>query len=71
LRKHKISCDTALGERSIAKHMKFANSISAQFTIIIGEDELKSKTASIKNMESGEQVTVPYDSVVEHIKKNK
>lgn len=71
LRKNNISCDTALGERSVAKHMKFANSISAQFTIIIGEDELKAMTASIKNMESGEQVTVPYDSVVEHIKKNK
>jgi histidyl-tRNA synthetase len=49
--------------------MKFANSISAQFTIIIGEDELKSKSASVKNMESGEQVTIPLDAVVEHIEK--
>ena len=69
LRKNGISCDTALGERSIAKHMKFANSISARFTIIIGEDELKSGTASVKNMESGEQVAIPVDSVVAHVKK--
>jgi histidyl-tRNA synthetase len=70
LRKSKISCDTALGDRSIAKHMKFANAQSARFTIIIGEDELKSKSASVKNMESGEQITIPLDSVVEHIEKH-
>jgi histidyl-tRNA synthetase len=69
LRGNGISCDSALGERSIAKHMKFANAQAARFTIIIGEDELKSKTASVKNMESGEQVALPLDSVVEHVSK--
>jgi histidyl-tRNA synthetase len=69
LRRNKISCDTALGDRSIAKHMKFANAQSVRFTIIIGEDELKAKTASVKNMESGEQVSVPLESVIEHVSK--
>ena len=74
-----VACLCELGDfpqqRLVARvqlvHMKFANAQSARFTIIIGEDELKSKTASIKNMESGEQIAVQFDSVVEHLRKNK
>jgi histidyl-tRNA synthetase len=50
--------------------MKFANAKSVGFTIIIGENELKEKSASVKNMDSGEQVTVPFDSVMKHIAKD-
>jgi histidyl-tRNA synthetase len=68
LRKEGISCDIALMERSISKHMKFANSQNARFAIIIGEDELASSEATVKDMKSGEQIRVPFDKIVRHIK---
>jgi histidyl-tRNA synthetase len=68
LRKNQVSCDIALLKRSISKHMKYANSINAKFTVIIGEDELASKKASVKNMESGKQAQVDFDSIVDHIR---
>jgi histidyl-tRNA synthetase len=68
LRKNGISCNAALMDRNISKHMKHANSINAKFTIIIGENELSSRQASIKNMQSGEQHNVPFDRIVEHIR---
>ena len=71
LRKNNISCDCALMERSIAKHMKYANAICARYAIIIGEEELKSKEASVKDMESGEQIKMPFEKIVEHIKNAK
>jgi histidyl-tRNA synthetase len=68
LRKSGISCDIALMERSISKHMKYANSQNAQFTIIIGENELASSEATVKDMKSGEQKKVNFKEIVNHIK---
>jgi histidyl-tRNA synthetase len=67
LRKNGISCNAALLDRNISKHMKYANSLNAKFTIIIGENEISSQEASVKNMQSGEQENVPFDRIVEHI----
>jgi histidyl-tRNA synthetase len=67
LRRSGISCNAALLDRNISKHMKYANTINARYTIIIGENELASKQVSIKNMESGEQVNVPFEKVAEYI----
>jgi histidyl-tRNA synthetase len=44
-----------------------AGSLDALYAVIIGEDELKSGMAIIKEMESGEQKKVPLDWVVEFI----
>jgi histidyl-tRNA synthetase len=68
LRKGGISCNAALLDRNISKHMKYANSINAKFTIIIGENEISSGQASVKNMQSGEQQNIPFDKIVEHIR---
>lgn len=68
LRKTGISCDVALLDRNISKHMKYANKINAKYTIIIGENEISSGQASVKNMKSGEQLNVPFDKIVEHIR---
>lgn len=70
LRKNHVSSDIALLKRSISKHMKYANSINAKCTIIIGEDEMASKQASVKDMESGKQTKVDFDRIVEHFKES-
>jgi histidyl-tRNA synthetase len=68
LRRNGLSCNGALLDRNISKHMKYANNINAKFTIIIGENEISSKEASVKDMQSGEQVNVPFERIVKYIR---
>ena len=35
--------------------MKYADKIGARFLLVIGENEIKSKSAKIKNMKTGEE----------------
>lgn len=51
--------------------MKAANKINADFTVIIGEDELAQGQAQIRNMETKEQETVALGDVVEYIERKK
>ncbi len=48
--------------RSVKAQMKFANKIGASFTIVIGDNELETKQAKLKNMETGEDIEVNLDS---------
>lgn len=47
------------------KKMTYADKIGAKKVIILGEDELNSRQVSIKDMESGEQITRPIDKILE------
>ncbi len=51
-----VECD--LMGRSLKAQMKYANKIGAQYTLIVGESELEKDTASLRNMENGEQTDV-------------
>ena len=51
--------------------MKAANKINADFTVIIGEDELAQGQAQIRNMETKGQETVALGDVVEYIESKK
>lgn len=68
LRENGLSCDMALMDRNLSKHMKYADTIKARYSIIIGEDEIKSNEASVRDMESGEQKKVPFEEIVNYIK---
>ena len=46
-------CD--LSGRSLKAQMKYADKLGAKFTMVLGEDELKSGVARIKNMQTGQQ----------------
>ncbi len=49
------------GDKSLKAQMRRANKLKAHYTLIIGEQELKSGSAILKDMESGEQVEVDLD----------
>jgi histidyl-tRNA synthetase len=59
--------DHAKPERSFKAQMKSA--ASAAYACIIGPDEAANKTVSVKNMETGEQTTVPLEDVARHIRR--
>lgn len=44
--------------KKLKAQMKYANKVGARYTMILGDDELKNDTASLKEMQSGEQVEV-------------
>ena len=48
--------------RSLKAQMKYANKKGAKYTLIIGESEVESGKAQLRNMENGEQIEVSLDS---------
>lgn len=56
-------------ERSFNSQMKYANKIKAKKLLVIGEAELKSRKAKIKNMKTGEEkeIVLELDSIIENL----
>lgn len=63
LRRSGVHVVTDLLRRSVKAQMKDANRENVAFTIMIGEAELAAKTAVVKNMKTGEQVTVEQTNI--------
>lgn len=55
------SCDVA--GRSLKAQMKNADRLGARFSLVLGEDEVKSGEAQLKNMETGEKETVSLSDI--------
>ncbi len=68
LRSLGISADMEPELKGFKAQMKRANRESALKTIIIGEDELAQNTVTVKDMESGQQGTVPMDKLDQYIR---
>ena len=54
-----VECD--LMDRSVKAQMKYANKIPAKMSMILGESELESGKANIKDMATGEQKEISFD----------
>jgi histidyl-tRNA synthetase len=48
--------------------MNYANKLSVPFAVFLGEDEIAAGKVSVKNMESGEQQTLPLNEAAALIK---
>ncbi len=57
--------------RSMKAQMREANRQKARFVVIIGEDEIQRKEISLKLMEKGEQIRLPFDALVAELEKYK
>ena len=69
LHDHGIHADRDYMARGLKGQMKEANSRKARFAVILGSDEIRSKSATIKCMTTGEQKTYPHKQVVAMIQK--
>ena len=67
LRNAGVITETDYMDRSVKAQMKYANKIGAVHTVILGADELSNKKANVKNMETGEQVELNLDEIVEYM----
>ena len=62
LRSASFYTQTDLLARGLKAQMKYASKINASFTLILGDSEVESKKAMLKNMETGEQKEIDLDN---------
>jgi histidyl-tRNA synthetase len=60
LRKLDVDCEVYPSSVKLQKQLKYANDRGVKYTVLIGENELKSEKVVLKNMDSGEQSTMSY-----------
>ncbi len=68
LRKNGIASDTDYENKSIKGAMRKANDLSAQYVLILGDDEIKKNTITLKQMSSGKQEEIKREELVGKIK---
>jgi histidyl-tRNA synthetase len=54
-----VSAVTAAGGKSLKAQLRQANALGARFTVIIGEDEVKAGTVTLRDMSGASQETIP------------
>ena len=64
MRSEGFSVQYDLNERSIRAQMKYADKIGAKFNVVIGDNEVDSNKASLKNMQTGDSSDVALDTFV-------
>jgi histidyl-tRNA synthetase len=68
LRKSGISADKDYLSRSLKSQMKHAGKFNANYTVIIGEEEIKTGVFTVKNMFSGEQLKLSKNQLIKTLK---
>lgn len=53
-----------LNQRSVRAQMKYADKLNAKFNMVIGDDEVESGTAKLKNMTTGEETEIALETFV-------
>jgi histidyl-tRNA synthetase len=69
LRAAGIATDRAYDARSMKAQMKAAGKTGARFAAIVGEDEAAAGTVAVRDLDAGEQSTVPSGELVDHLRK--
>ena len=69
LRAAGIACDLAYGDRGMKGAMKAADRSGAAYAVVVGDRDLESGQAQIKDLREHAQVAVPLDDVVETLRK--
>ena len=64
LRSEGVRADLDTRERNLKGQMKYANKLGAQYTVVIGDDEVSNGELTLKNMETGEQTKVRREELV-------
>jgi histidyl-tRNA synthetase len=68
LRRAGLSADIDYLGRSLKAQMKYAGKQNARFVVILGEDEVNSGVAAVKNMDAGTQENISLADLVQTIK---
>ena len=69
LRSQGIAAQLDIVGRSLKPQMKYADKLGAKYSIVLGDTEVESGVADIKNMETGEKQSVKLIEIAEYINK--
>ena len=69
LRSANISAEIYPGEGNLKKQMQYANKINSPAVILYGEDEIKSGKATLRNLNSGKEISIEVENLSNEIKK--
>ena len=69
LRQANISSEIYPGEGKLKKQMEYANKIESLFVIFYGDDEIKKAEVKLRNLKTGEELSVKIENLVDEIKK--
>jgi histidyl-tRNA synthetase len=69
LRRANIKTETDLFNRKFKKILSFANSLNVSKVVLVGEKDLEEGKITIKDMDSGDQETIPIDKLLETMNK--
>jgi histidyl-tRNA synthetase len=68
IRQEGFSAETDLMGRSVKAQMKYADKLGATYSIVLGDDEVESNKAVLKNMLTGETKDISLDTLIERLK---
>jgi histidyl-tRNA synthetase len=63
-----IDCELYPTAAKMQKQMKYANDRGVQFVALVGDNEMNSNTIQLKNLETGDQVAVSLEELIERLK---
>ncbi len=66
LRDHEIYAEFDHMDRSMKAQFKYANKLGAEYTAVIGEDELNQGIAKVKSMKDGIETSIALSEIVEY-----
>jgi histidyl-tRNA synthetase len=69
MRHHGLYVDVLLEEDSVKSMMRKANKYGTTYALLLGEDEQRAQTITVKNMMTGNSETIPQIEVVNYIKR--
>lgn len=69
LRRNGIKCQIDDLQRNFKGQFKYADRLGAKYAVVIGDNELETGVATLKNMEKGEQSEVKFDDLIDELKK--
>lgn len=69
LRRNGIKCQIDGLQRNFKGQFKYADRLGAKYAVVIGDNELETGVATLKDMEKGEQSEVKFDDLIDELKK--
>ena len=63
-----IRVEMDFSDNSLKSQMKRGDRLGASYVMILGDNELKERTAILRNMENKEQISVPLENIIQTIK---
>lgn len=68
IRQEGFSAETDLMNRSVKAQMKYADKLGAMYSLVLGDNEVDSNKAVLKNMLTGETKDISLDTLIERLK---